>query len=760
MFDICKNVQKEELYAKERRCPTGQVYFCRLLGYDKGLDYQRFMRSLFQRAEQNGTVQKSPIPNPTEQEVERFSRLVNSPYLYDQEHLLTDVRKGFPGIGPESARALSESIQDTLALLQKNGAAQSILKNAYIKFMCWLRERYDQAAYGAGGKSIPCILSEGDPGKYEVYLLRILARAGCDVFLINYHSDDAYRKTDPESAYSVLVSFEKRGDPPGNFVDPPSAGEREALEQGESLRRKLDTLTVQVEINSWLNGSWLDGAEKTSRQRGGLSQKVCGMFVRYVGVDDPDVYRNRLFSFREKRQEAGAPILLADGRLDNPTPEEVSAVRRPPALDREEMIFSLAAQLSMPGGDSLLFQRAYVQCLRETGEENITRLGNFGVQLLCWLNRFRDQLRETGGLPPLFFYYGACTAKERDFLCLLARAGVDVVAAVPDKEKAAVFSGSPAGELAKAEELPSSMPCEPFPTREAKVRVATAAYHAERELDQLLYTGTGFFRNRQFTRSKPVTLKATYEEALQLWGEEAKYRPYFEAKEGYVEVPNLFAKVCGVKDGDTAQYFAAIQELITPDTLVAAHVPMLPPGGGNPAAYGGTRFYRNGEILPDEIKNSPLYHYDYINEDTQDYILEKIQELLDLKWLQSRQEHLEAAVLCTLLNLDQRVLQMIQKFDFTGAVPKLLVVTVDEKMFSLEDCILISFLNLIGFDILIFTPTGYRNLEKYIVRDAYEEYTIGEFRFGLTVPRFRPPSPKPKAKPRGLMERFFGGGKN
>ncbi len=147
---------------------------------------------------------------------------------------------------------------------------------------------------------------------------------------------------------------------------------------------------------------------------------------------------------------------------------------------------------------------------------------------------------------------------------------------------------------------------------------------------------------------------------------------------------------------------------------------------------------QKGRILPDVIQKHPQYHYEYLNENTQQYMLEKMQELLDLDWLQYEQKDLDKIVLATLLDLDKLVLQRIQDFDFTKQIPKLLVVDCHEAMFSLKECIFISFLNLIGFDIAVFTPTGYRNLEKYISPEAYESYTIGEFEFNVTVPELKP----------------------
>ena len=83
---------------------------------------------------------------------------------------------------------------------------------------------------------------------------------------------------------------------------------------------------------------------------------------------------------------------------------------------------------------------------------------------------------------------------------------------------------------------------------------------------------------------------------------------------------------------------------------------------------------------------------------------------------------------------------MIQKFDFTKKNPKLIYINTSEKVISIEDSMMIAFLNLIGFDILFFVPTGYQNVEKYFTKDIMEEHQIGEYKYDLQIPNLKGPS--------------------
>ena len=55
-------------------------------------------------------------------------------------------------------------------------------------------------------------------------------------------------------------------------------------------------------------------------------------------------------------------------------------------------------------------------------------------------------------------------------------------------------------------------------------------------------------------------------------------------------------------------------------------------------------------------------------------------------------------------------------------------------MISLQDSILVTFLNLAGFDILFFDPTGYQSVENYFAEKLMEEHQIGEYKYDMQVP--------------------------
>ena len=103
-----------------------------------------------------------------------------------------------------------------------------------------------------------------------------------------------------------------------------------------------------------------------------------------------------------------------------------------------------------------------------------------------------------------------------------------------------------------------SMPVPKFPRDGCSVQMRTMASNAEQDLTSILYTDSGIYRNRQFSRADAITLHTTYDEVFILWGQELKYRANFRTVNQVVNMPVVYAKVSGVEDGKVEAYWQKI----------------------------------------------------------------------------------------------------------------------------------------------------------------------------------------------------------
>ena len=327
---------------------------------------------------------------------------------------------------------------------------------------------------------------------------------------------------------------------------------------------------------------------------------------------------------------------------------------------------------------------------------------------------------------------GGCkTSSEAMFLSFLARLPVDVLILCPNLNERCCLTDDLLYEVNHTE----SLMLDRFPVDNSQARMGTAAYHAERELDTLMYQDSGMYRNQQYGKADVINLQTMYEEIRILWDQELKYRPGFSVVGETVNIPVIYSKVSGVKDGQTEPYWAAIRELLTENTVLVPKAPYIENAAPNPVKAYATEFYKNGRLQKTKIKQHPKYPYGILREEVQDVMLEKLQIILDQKRIRGIGENgTEYTVIATVLNLPKEILRLIQKFDFTKKNPKLVYVNATEQVISLEDTILVTFLNLIGFDILFFIPTGYQSIEKYFNQRVMEEHQIGEYVYDLQVP--------------------------
>ena len=718
------------------------VYFYRFIGFDNNII--SFLQRYLKETQSNGYYFRSTIANPSENDVKFFKFRSNPNFSFNLPYIKDTTKRIFDFLPKNKIDLLSEAIFDVLTELNNKGANINIIKNSTVKFFCWLTT-YKNLLKNIGENIPPKILYEGDISKYEVYFLMILAKSGCDVVYINFENEDSFVKYD--NTFSKAIYGEKTGKLPTHFsnIDLNVVNEKEALE------KSLLNNNENVIFNSWLTEDFLESVFKPNNIRAVSTAKftkIHTMFIQCLGIDEEGLYNNRLYSLKKDLEKSSKPYILFDNSIENPSMKEVSDIGRFNFSNKDELINGLLKVIN-DNFDS--FYKPYLlnsfnNTLINEKDLDLPKLYNLGIKLICWAKRVTSVLTYKNEVLPLVLYYGECSSNELIFLNMLSSLPLDILYFCPKKDAKTIDSG-------KTIILNNTMEIKPFPKTELKVKIATTAYSAERELNSILYTDTGLYREQQYSKSTSVTLKTTYDEIAILWDKESKYRPSFKTDDHKVYVPNIFAKINGIKDGDLNKYIKDIKNLIIKDTLVYEKFPFVN-RCSNLSWESIQKFITGNTISFEKLRCSRDYKYSYLNEDTQRLIVEKIQELINLNWLKNTNEfNIYYVLLNTLLNLDKQTLMLLQQFDFTKTIPKIIVIDTDETMADITDCIYLLFLNLVGFDILIFTPTGYRNIENYIKEDVFENHIIGEYIFNVRLPHLYT-NLKEKNSP-GFFSRFF-----
>lgn len=723
----------------------GQQEFTRYVGYDDPDSFRSFLIDQFVAVQKNGLFFREKLPAATTDEIAKAAQ-----YTAASFDNTADIKKALDmWIAAENIPADSAAIAEVMAQAVADCGVNK--KNTYFVMLCWLMKYLVQRP--------PAVLFVGSATLRELYFLYMLHAAGVRITLVSYGLDKDFDKLpykkkiylkDGKEKSPLQIDFEK--------IDLSKEAKlsemRAAANNVAGLVKRIDTSAVMI----------FEDVIKDRRSRviqsGGVYTEDGDIPIysaALIGCEEDPVYTNMLVKFKESFAGLKKQLIFIEKPLENPNAEEVRALGSIPRTSTADMIDALAMLIDLKGDKTrtALAQKALRELLNELNTGNQTVVLNYGNKFVTWLYRCTQARKYAVQYEdiPVILYYGDISQSEMYFLNFMAQCGFDTVYITPDKSNLNTAVDKNLNGLMQIFQLPQSKESGTYPTKALKAKVATVAYNAERDLDTMLYGGdTGIYRSFQFPNSQSVTLKTTFEEISILWKQDAKFRTGFATSGNLVSVPNIFAKISGVENGNLSTYWEDVRQKLTTDTLLnikknnAAPEPAV-----DLAAY--RQFYRNGEYDLEKLKASTVNKFSYLPDRTQDMLLYKLQETASSGFIKLQGDELMSSVIYHGMNLDKKFMQIIQRFDFTRSIPKLIYIDAVEDTFTLWECINLVFCNLIGFDILIYTPTGYKNLETYVSSDAFEEHIMNQFLYDVEVPEFKLPS---EAKGGGFFGKLFG----
>lgn len=737
MFEHVKIQNLDDYFSELGKRRNRGIYFYRINAYNEQIS--EFIVKYYEAARASGVIIEGRIPNPDEKNLAYYNEMMGSAFQLSKQFLDMSLKKWLPRMSDYQRNSVATSMYGTLVSLQNSGKNENMLKNAYIKFMCWLYYKFERVVNQLGNEKIPKILYEGDISNYELMLIEILSNAGCDVVFLQYGGDQNYLKLDPHSIISDNLTLAGTKPFPADFNLKWVRGEiQNNLNRERLYGKKPEVLNC---TNAWIQGKGLADVKIPAQSRGDDPKLYYNCFLRITGVEDKLTYMNELYQFQLELKNSSRKLAIVDKEITSPDAQEISSIQRKNYTRQEEMIMDLSMNIKYSANAELqrIMVKAFVDTILEEGKQpniSLNKLTNKAVVLLCWLKRYQEKLFHNWKMPEIgaFLYMGGCrNENEAMFVRFLAKLPLDVVIFVPNLNTACCLQDKMLYEL----KYPNSLVVNEFPQESSDIHVGTAAYHAERELDTLMYNDSGMYRNQQYGKANTVILQTMCEEISILWPQELKYRPNFSTVNEVANIPVIFAKVSGIKDADVTKYWQGIKPLLTPETFLIKQVPFINSTEENPFKPYVAEFFKNGKVQKSKIKAHPLYQYGVLREEIQDHILDKLQLLIDQKSIKGTFENgTEYTIVATILNLQKDIIRMIQKFDFTKMNPKIVYINTTETPISLEDTILSAYLSLVGFDIVFFVPTGYQSIEKYFNKKLVEEHQAGEYVYDLQVPDF------------------------
>lgn len=727
MFERIHLNHFEDYFTTYRERPKNSVYFGRFVVWSPAVKQmiERFTKETIQF----GVCIQEKIGNPEEKHLSYYEEMMGMNYQLSVPFFMQELKQWIPRVSEDKRQIIAECFYDIFYGLAQKGKNENMQRNAYIKYMCWLYYKFERLFQNFGNDKVPKLLYAGIPNEYEMLFLTLLSKTGCDILLLALQGEEAYLKQDVNSIYSEKIQAEGESFPEGYSV----------LEVRQQLIKEENTPVVPrvatekvINTNTWIQGNVWEDIQREQKERGSDNRFFYNVFAGVYGVEESAGYYAELLKWKLKLENTQTEVLLVE-EIKKPDYDEISAIQRGQYANIEQLLYIMAPQIVCEDKKAENYAKAsFLQVMKKVSALPFQKQQNYAVELVCLLKRYIKAMYGAGSHKEkkLFIYYGEIERESQALILMaLAKMPMDVLHINPEGNQGLEIKD----ELFFSKIFPNTLKREKFPTDIKDMQFGTVAYQAEQEINRIMYQDTGMYRNRQFTKAVPIVLQNTYEEIGILWEQEAKYRPNFEVFEDRVMVPVIFSKVMGVP-GNVSDYWETVAKLCTEQTFVIKEFPYL--GNTlNPWKERSYAFLQGGKLMQDKIKKHSEYPFSFIREPMQDYMLEKLQELLDEKMIEGTgQDGTENLIVSTVLSMDKVILRLIQGYDFTRNIPKILLIHTRENNCTKEDAILLAYLSLVGFDIAMFVPTGYSGVERFYTKQVITEHQIGEYKYDLRIP--------------------------
>lgn len=632
------------------------------------------------------------------------------------------------------------------------------LRNFKIKLLYWCANDFSSIIDKLDKHEEVRIVINNEMSKHEKIFIRVLADCGATVLVIDktFNNDEISKEIDKYSndkkANVQVVAFgtsenikytrNNREITQTSVISNNVACEYESLEE---IEQALYTDNKIIKVNVVGMNNYID---------------TCNFYAKL-----------------NKNCTSNNKWLLANNGFPKPTYEQTNSIPRFANDKHDYIIFTLMQFLKLGDEDTNRKIAEIIKTVFNQGENRALSgqiLYNKIVYIVCSLNTIYSV-----GKPDCIVFYGNANKNDIIILEILAQINdISVVVACSDKNKAVQIKDLSTLELNISNEI------FPIPLIDKRDGAATMAAQAERRVNDTLFNGDtlGMYKPGQFSSCTTIDFNTTYDELKLWWNKELYLRPGFEARGTLAVIPTLFRVIKGCI-GDANSFISEIQKYCCGKTLLCrdkVELGMLAEAGIHCNIHRGTDvnctrfedqkpFFENSKLNRERIKSGRNYSYSFLDMNKQDMILDKIEDIIvnnkvNKKLFRTEQEFIDA-VLNIGLNLHMSILQNIQWFEFYTYNPNLVLILKDQNMPDINNMILLALLQNLGFDVLIFVPTGYSSIENLVGPNfIFDTNVIGEANYEIDTSRLHvtsnieitDSSNKEQPKKQGFFSKLFG----
>ncbi|MFD0050440.1 YceG family protein [Actinomycetes bacterium NPDC127524] len=515
---------------------------------------------------------------------------------------------------------------------------------------------------------------------------------------------------------------------------------------------KINPVLISFKEDEWKNILEKKRAERQPFQAGDQEIAIGQLAARLLGIrGDEDEYYNELFELSRK---SFIYVLDAASMNKEIAPEQFQAIQSVLLINQNEslsvnrFVAFLEGKQLIPVHENSAVNRHIRECLIHTLQE-FAKHHNDGlkhpdfrrviVDLIKWMrNHMEPALRDMqDDRMPAFLWYGDGNKSEGYFLYYLTLFGFDVLIFHPGgKDLLKELELDPEHNLMIVHEHSINKEPRAFPKGKS-VRKATVAYQASREIERILHTDeTPIFKPWQYRSYQPhsITLKTTYDELFLVSREKAFIRPNFSIEGNKVHIPSIFAKISGISE-NKREYWDRLEEMKEGElTLFIRYFPLTANVGANHQYHYHHALNADGMLDPEKMMKSVWWKLGQLPLGVQQGVASAISRVCGHpKLLAEGSESLsdiQLYLFTQLTVLPASVVALLVKFDYPQSVPRIVMYNSGSGSgITRPDAALLLLLNEIGIDLILYNPSGLRDLEMYIDEQYYDVHLMEHVEF-------------------------------
>lgn len=463
-----------------------------------------------------------------------------------------------------------------------------------------------------------------------------------------------------------------------------------------TLAQEQKAIGFSVCRNAWMKEP--DPLQEIQRRPEGLNT----IFCEIKGTNCIANYAEDLFKLRRSLSDC----IVISGKIPNPTvdegKQEVSGIAKP-VLQR------FLREKRITGNDAKVLKALCCRYFRQVSKANVGTL----------------------------LYYGSITEKkEIQLLDFAKELPMDVIILNHAKEESYNFRGD---FMVIEEEFAS--PLAQFPEEV----LATGAASVEKTLDQVLYGDENFSRPNQYSDVESIILNVTKEDVTGLWGEEIKMRTGYGIENGKVIVPTLYAQITGLGNSSKRSYIDFVSALTQNSMCFVTEALEISPiklkGDSSLKTMSDKHF--NKKFAEKVLSMTPL---SILSQEKQTLLVEKANEMIKKYKFNSIWDVLNFAGI--LFAIPEALAQLIHVWDLTKVNPKIVMVLTGTRKLESKEEVMLQYLHAIGFDVLLFIPTGYGLVTEDLLRSGLQKIDLCNYNFSIQYSEI-------VSNRKGLLNRLF-----